>query len=197
MTAVYGEARQDRVNGGAPSNVIPLPGQRPKEGWELLKEWADQHGWDGHQFAGALIRAATPEERKRFPKQRAALESNCRRWLNGSAVPDAHRGDPNATGFYRPIIARMMGTTPEKIWPGQRWGNAKAVTASGELSFRRQKATARLAELRQEMQDLQDRLRRIHDLEDAISDTEAEVRYLDAMMAVPVPNFTRARQRAW
>lgn len=124
MTAAYEQARQSRVNGGAPGNVIPLPGQRPREGWELLKEWADRHGWDAHMFAGAVIRAATSEERKRFPK-RHALDGNFRRWLNGSAVPDAHRSDPNATGLYRPVIARVMGTTAEKVWPSHRWGERR------------------------------------------------------------------------
>jgi hypothetical protein len=182
-----------RVNGGAPSNVFQLPNQRPKESWELMKAWAVQRGFGCHRFAGALILAATPEERKKLPDQRV-LASSCGRWLNGSTVPDAHRADPNATGFYRPIIARMMGTTPEKIWPSHRWGNAVSVNASGELSFRRQKAASRLADLRNQLEDLEERLRHMQELKNAISAYTAEVEYLDALLAVPVPRTVRERQ---
>jgi hypothetical protein len=175
----------------SPAKVIPLPGQRPKEGWEFLTDWVDQRGWDAHKFAGALLRAATPEERKKFPKTRATLDGNCRRWLDGSVVPDAHRSDPNMTGFYRPIIARAMGTTPERIWPSRRWGNAVSVNASGELSFRRQKAAAKLADQRKQLQDLQEQLRHMQELKNTISALEAELAYIDALLAVPHPRTMR------
>ncbi len=192
MTAVQESARRDRVNGG-PGNVIRLPGQRPKESWEFMKEWADQRGWGSWKCAGAMIRAATPEERKRLPDQHA-LTSQWGRWLKGQTIPDGHRGDPNADGFYRPIIARMMGTTPERIWPARRWSHTGVKGTEGELKFRRNKAAARLAEQQQELEDLQERVRHMQELTDSISKLEAEVRYLDAMLAVPAPDGMAQRQ---
>ena len=80
-----------------------------------------------------------------------------------------------------------MGSTPENIWPAHRWGNAVSANASGELSFRRQKAAARLADQRKQLQDLQEQLRHLQELKNTISALEAEVAYLDALLAVPFP----------
>ena len=132
-----------------------------------MKDWADQRGWGAWRCAGAMMLAATPQERKRLPSQQA-LASSWQRWLKGETVSDAHRSDPNATGFYRPIIARMMGSTPEDIWPAHRWGNAVSVNASGELGFRRQKAAARLADQRKQLEDLQEQLRHMQELQDNV-----------------------------
>jgi hypothetical protein len=176
-------------------NVILLPGQRPKESWEFMRDWADQRGWGAWRCAGAMMLACTPEERKRLPSQQA-LASSWQRWLKGDTVPDAHRSDPNVTGFYRPIIARMMGSTPEDIWPAHRWGNAVSVNASGELGFRRQKAAARLAYQRKQLENLQEQLRHMQELKDSVSALEAEVSYLDALLAVPRPASVPAQRGA-
>jgi hypothetical protein len=184
-TTAHESARQTRVNGG-PGNVIHLPGQRRLEGWEFMKAWAAQRGWGTWRLAGAMILTATPEEKKRLPSQHV-LTGYWGRWLSGKASPDAHRADPNATGLYRPIIARMMGTTPEQIWPSQRWGNSVSMNASGDLVFKRLKLAGKLVEMRAQLADLQERLRHMQELKDAISAAEAEVTYLDALLAVPLP----------
>ncbi len=186
MTAAQEAARKARVNGGAPSNLVRLPVRR-KEPWELLKEWADSQGMGSWRCAGAMIRAATPQEKKSLPDQHA-LCSQWVRWLKGESTPDAHRGDPNVTGFYRPIIARMMGTTPEAIWPSRRSAQAGASGAQAELMFRREKTAARLARTGRELDDLRKRLERMRELEDTITSLQAELSYLDAMLAVPAPD---------
>ena len=175
------------------SNVIQLPGQRPKESWELMKDWADQRGWGSYKCAGAMILAATPQEKKSLPDQHT-LCGQWRRWLKGETIPDGHRGDPNADGFYRPIIARMMGATPDRIWPAARWSQTGVKGTQGELKFRRNKTAARLKDLRSELADLQERLRHIPELEHGISRLQAEMAYLDAMLAIPVPEDIPAQR---
>jgi hypothetical protein len=122
------------ASGGPPGNVIPLARQRPVESWQLLKQWADQRGWGSFRCAGAMILAATPEERKRLPAQHT-LGGYWRRWLKGETIPGAHMSDPNVRGFYRPIIARMMGTTPRNVWPA-RSPVRKTGAVQGELKDR-------------------------------------------------------------
>ena len=152
-----------------------------------MKDWADQRGWGAWRCAGAMMLAATPQERKRLPSQQA-LASSWQRWLKGETVPDAHRSDPNATGFYRPIIARMMGSTPGRHLACPPLGKRSfRERESGELGFRRQKAAARLADQRKQLEDLQEQLRHMQELQDNVSALEAEVSYLDALLAVPRP----------
>lgn len=67
-----------------------------------------------------------------------------RRWLKDETIPDAHRSDPNATGIYRPIIARMMDTTPDKIWSAR----TPARTVAGELKDRRDRTAGQLTDQR-------------------------------------------------
>jgi hypothetical protein len=134
-----------------------------------------------------MIRAATPEEKKQLPPQHK-LAGYWQRWLKGEHIPDGHRGDPNNDGFYRPIIARMMGTTPEKIWPYRRTADAEG--AWGELMLRRDRAAGRLSRLRRDLDDLRRQVQRIPDVEVGICKLEAELTYLDAMLAVPVPETT-------
>jgi hypothetical protein len=175
------------------ARVIPLPGQRPKESWEFIREWADQRGWGSYKCAGAMILAATPQERKRLPDQHA-LAGHWRRWLKGQHIPDAHMSDPNVNGFYRPIIARMMGTTPERIWPARRWAHVRARDMLGELRMHRQRTAGKLDDLRRQLEELHERVRRMQELEDTISKLEAEVSYLDAMLAVQAPDVLPEQQ---
>ena len=70
------------MNGVPVGNVIPLARQRPAESWQAMKQWADQRGWGSWRCAGAMILAASPDERKRLPEQRH-LAGYWRRWLKG------------------------------------------------------------------------------------------------------------------
>jgi len=173
------------ANDGPPGNVIPLARQRPAESWQLLKQWADQRGWGSFRCAGAMILAATPEERKRLPAQHT-LGGYWRRWLKGETIPDAHMSDPNVRGFYRPIIARMMGTTPENVWPTRNPAH-KTGAVQGELKDRRDRTAGKLAGMRRKLDDLRHQVQLIGQLEESIGTLEAELRYLDAVLAVPVP----------
>lgn len=175
-----------QVNGGPTGTVIPLARQ-PAESWQAMKQWADRRGWGSFRCAGAMILAATPDERKRLPAQHV-LGGYWRRWLKGEAIPDAHRSDPNVTGVYRPIIARMMGTTPEKIWPARKAPGM----LYGELKDRRARTAGALASQRKKLADLRRQAQLIQQLEDSITALEAELRYLDAMLAVPVPGQRQA-----
>ena len=125
-----------------------------------------------------MLLTATPAERSRLPDQHV-LGGYWRRWLKGETIPDAHRSDPNVRGSYRPIIARMMGTTPEKIWPAR----TPPGTVAGELKDRRD----RTADQRRKLDDLRRQVQLIGQLEDSITALEAELRYLDVIVAVPVP----------
>jgi hypothetical protein len=180
----------ERVNGGPPGRVIPLARQQPEESWQLMRQWADQHGWGSFRCAGAMILAATPAERKRLPEQQT-LAGHWRRWLKGEHIPDAHMSDPNARGFYRPIIARMMGTTPDKIWPARKSAHTTADAVQGELRNRRARTAGTLAEQYRKLDDLRRQVQLIPQLEDGIRTLEDELRYLDAMLAVPVPDEPR------
>ena len=133
-----------------------------------------------------MILAATPDERKRLPGQHT-LAGHWRRWLKGEHIPDAHMSDPNAAGFYRPIIARMMGTTPDKIWPARKSAHTTVGTVQGELKDRRARTAGTLADQRKKLDDLRRQVQVIPQLENNISTLEAELRYLDAMLAVPAP----------
>ena len=135
-TVMQYQPRTERVNGGPPRTVTQFPAQRPLESWQILKRWADQRGWGSYRCAGAMILAATPEERKHLPSQQV-LSGYWRRWLKGEHIPDAHRADSNTQGVYRPIIARMLGTTPGKIWPVRRTPR----TAAGDLKDERDRTT--------------------------------------------------------
>ena len=187
MTTTAQSARQARVNGGVPGNVIHLPNRSRKQSWEILKEWADQRGWGSYRLAGAMMLAATPEERKRLPEQQTTLSGYWRRWLKGQAVPEAHMSDPNAEGLYRPLIARMMGTTPDKIWPPRTPG------ARAELERRYQRVSRNLHTARRELELLRQKIQRLPQMEDNVSELQAELAYLNAVLSVPAPDLPRAQ----
>lgn len=157
-------------------------GRRPSDSWRLLRRWAEQRGWGTYRCAGAMLLAATPDERERLPSQQV-LAGHWRRWLKGEHVPDAHMSDPNVRGFYRPIIARMLGIPVEKIWPAH--GSSLGVT--GRLKDERDRTAGALSAQRRKLGDLRRQIRLIPELEEAIAVLEDELRYLDAVLAVPVP----------
>ncbi len=151
-----------------------------------MKQWADQRGWGSWRCAGAMILAATPDERKRMPDQ-ARLSGYWRRWLKGECIPEAHMFDPNVRGLYRPIIARMLGTTPDTIWPPRKTASTTTDTLLGELGNRRARTAGALADHRRKLDDLRRQVQLIGQLECSIAILEAELRYLDTMLAVPAP----------
>lgn len=174
-----------RLNGGRPLKTVPVRAQQPLESWQFLKQWADRRGWGSWRCAGAMILAATPEERQRFPDQRV-LSGYWRRWLKGEHLPDAHMSDPNVRGFYRPIIARMTGSSPEEIWP------ARSSMAS-ELKDQRDRTAGLLAGTRAKLDDLRRQVQLIPQLEDDIAELEAKLAYFNAILAVPVPGQQKRR----
>jgi hypothetical protein len=99
----------------------------------------------------------------------------------------------NVTGFYWPIIARVMGTAPEKIWPAAS-RRARPVRYRASLKDRRDRTAGAVAGLRKKLDDLRRQAQVIRQLEDSISTLEAELRDLDAMLAVPVPGELPKRQ---
>jgi len=188
MTVTQYRPRADRVNGGPPRAVTQLPAQRPVESWQIMKQWADQRGWGSWRCAGAMIRAATPEERRHLPSQQV-LSGYWQRWLKGEHIPDAHRSDPNARGLNRRIIARMLGTTPDKLWPVRK---KVPRTAAGDLKDERDRTAGHLAEQRRKLAELRRQVQLIPQVEDAIARLEDELRYLDAVLAIPAPGEHRA-----
>src|SRR5436189_2192369 len=94
--------------------------------------------------------------------------------------------DPNVRGFYRPIIARMMGTNPQNVWPTRSLVR-KTGAVQGELKDRRDRTAGKLAGMRRKLDDLRRQVQLIGQLEESIGTLEAELSYLDAVLAVPVP----------
>ena len=113
-----------------------------------------------------MVACATAEEKRSLPSADALLRS-WKRWESGKVEPDGGRAEP----FYRPIIARIFGTTPEKIFPSSR--EAPAPHTMGA------------ADLRDELSSRRDQVRQI------IRRLEGELAYLDAVLAVPVPASSR------
>lgn len=186
--AAQQSARTACVNGGAPSNVVQLP-SRELDSWEILRDFMDQQGWTPTQFATAMLRAATPQERKYLPPNSSQLSGSIRRWITGHHIPDAHMGDPNADGIARRILARMMGTTPDQVWPASKEMNGSAKkTTREEMTHRRQKAARQLTDQRDQARILRETIKRLQDVESDISRLEAEVKYLDAILSVPFPD---------
>lgn len=164
------------------AQVIQLPGQRAKEPREVIKDFADQNGWGAYHLAVYMIRAATPEERRQLPSSACALSWQWDKWLDGETIPDITMPDTGTDRLYHLLIARMMGTTPDKIWlprqPGARSG------ANAELESRYSQARRKLHAEKQELETL---LEKLHSLQDSVSSQEEELSYLKALLSVPAP----------
>lgn len=194
------QVRQARLNGGASGTVIPMQRQHPKESWEILSEWAEKRGWGSYRLAGAMILAATQEEKKRLPEQRV-LSGYWRRWLKGETIPDGSRNREN--WVFRPIIARMMGIDPDMIWNprkprpetvmehgGNAFGHNDPLGGSpvhGALKRRLSIVSSTLEKYRKELEYLEK-------VQQIIGDLEAEMHYLNMVLAVPIPADLPLRQ---
>jgi hypothetical protein len=193
--------RQARLNGGG--TVAAAQRQRPKESWEILSEWAEKRGWGSYRLAGAILLAATEDERKRMCNSQHALASHCRRWLKGEIIPDGHRRPENAV--YRPVLARLMGTTPDMIWKPRkpkpetvmdhkgkggdfgRNGPFGGSPVHGALKRRLSVVSSTLEEYRKELEYLEQ-------VKKIVGELEAEVDYLKTVLAIPVPEDMPMRQ---
>ncbi len=145
--------------------VVPFPRSGDTEPCELLHKLRLDRGWSLMGVARAMRAAATDDEKKGLPDL-DSLKANWRRWEKGRVEPDRGRLTP----FYKPIIARMFGLTPEVIWPQ----TADALAAQ----------MPRFAAPVQYRDELASRRQAVHE---AISKLEQELAYLNAILAVPVP----------
>ena len=143
--------------GAADALIVPFP--RSGEPVKGLRELRTERGWSQAGAARAMVACATDQEKKGLPGLDALVRS-WKRWEAGEVEPDGTR-EP----FYKPIIARMFGTTPEDIWPQRR----PQIKADNPARFREAA-----------------QLRRSH-LVQVIGTLQAELDYLDAVLSVPMP----------
>lgn len=182
-------------------NVIRMPRERQKESWEIISEWAEEHGWGSYRLAGAMMLAATPEERKRLPESQTVLSGYWRRWLKGETIPDGSRSEENWR--FRPIIARMMRTTPDMIWQPRKPA-PETIMSHRKGSFGRDDPTGgspvlgalkrRQAIVTNTLKEYQRELEYLQTVQQVIGDLQAELKYLDAVLSVPVPEDLPLRQ---
>jgi transcriptional regulator with XRE-family HTH domain len=138
--------------------VIPVSRSSGELTGNRLRELRLARGWSLTRVAGALMAAATDEERKRLPDVEG-LRRNWARWESGAVIPDGNR-----SAFFRPIIARMLGVAPGDLFP------AAPEPAGGSGTVRRE-LLARRSQVREELLRL-----------------ESELAYLNTVLAIPVPD---------
>jgi hypothetical protein len=145
--------------------VLPFPRSgQARQPHELLRELRLGRGWSLNAMTRALISAATDSERKGLPEFES-LKRNWTRWERGEAEPDRGRTSP----FFKPIIARAFGLTPGRIWPAQEAAHARTSIPDVVLP----------GEYRDGLSSRRDTVR------DAIGKLQAELTYLNALLAVP------------
>jgi transcriptional regulator with XRE-family HTH domain len=143
------------------AQVVPFPrtsGESPK----TLRALREERGWSQAGAVKALLACATDSERKSLPYEDSLLQ-NWKRWEAGTIIPDGNR----ATPFYRPLIARVFGTTPEQIFPPARETRRRSVPDASDLRI--------------EMESRRDQVQR------ELSRLQDELAYLNAVLACPVP----------
>jgi hypothetical protein len=146
------------------STMFPhLVEQQSFKGLRTLRE---ARNWSQADAVRAMVACATTEEKRSLPPTDTLLRS-WKRWESGKVEPDGGRAEP----FYRPIIARIFGTSPETIFPPRREPRTPFITGT--------------ADLRDELSSRRDQVRQI------IRGLEDELAYLDAVLAVPVPALSR------
>jgi hypothetical protein len=155
--------------GAADALIFPFP--RSGEPVKGLRELREERGWSQSQTVRAIYACAAGEEKKGLPGPDSLL-ANWKRWEAGKTEPDGGRSEP----FYKPIIARIFGTVPEKIFPS--W------TGSQGRVFR----PVSPGDLRDELESRRRAVQQaISQLQQAISQHQAEFDYLTAVLMVPVP----------
>ena len=157
------------MTSGQGAAFVPFP--RSGEPYKGLRTLRLERGWSQADAVRAMMAAATDKEKKGLPGSDSLLQ-NWKRWEAGKVVPD---GMPGARPFYRPIIARIFGVSPEQVFPSIRDSSARRVTDVGDL---RDELESRRAQVRQD-----------------ISKLEQELAYLTTLLtaidAVPVPAASR------
>lgn len=146
------------------AQVVPLPRSDREPVSRGLRELRTERGWSLNGVARAMTAAATDSEKKSLPDP-DTLKRNWSRWEAGTVVPDGNRTEP----FYRLIIARMFGVTPDDLFPPME--SRTSITGAGDL---RLEALTRREQVRQEISRLED-----------------ELGYLNAVLAIPVPAVSR------
>jgi hypothetical protein len=145
--------------------VLPLPRSgQARQPHEMLRELRLGRGWSLNAMTRALISAATDDERKGVPEF-GSLRRNWVRWERGEAEPDRGRTRP----FFKPIIARAFGLTPDRIWPVQETVRVRTQIPDVVLP----------GEYRDGLSSRRDTVR------EAIGKLQAELTYLNALLAVP------------
>jgi transcriptional regulator with XRE-family HTH domain len=152
------------VTSGSAAQIVPFPRTCAEPSKSLL-ELRQERGWSLNGVAKAMMAAATDTERKSLPDQ-DSLKRSWRRWETGAVLPDGNRSEP----FFRPIIARMFGVTPDDLFPPV----IQARTAPEGVGDLRAELQARRSKVQEE-----------------ISRLEGELSYLNAVLAVPVPAVSR------
>jgi hypothetical protein len=80
-------------SGTTNAQVFRFPLAPSSEPYKTLREWREAQGWGRWKTAQALIRSATPEERKSLPEVHV-LAGHWARWEKGRNEPDGHRNAP-------------------------------------------------------------------------------------------------------
>jgi transcriptional regulator with XRE-family HTH domain len=162
MMPVQDTSRPPAVNSDKQgAQVVPFP-RIGRESRKTIRELRDERGWSQEGACRAMLACATDSERKGLPCESSLLRQ-WKRWEAGTVIPDGNRSVP----FYRPLIARVFGTTPEQIFPPIPEPRTRSVPAATDL---RLSMESRRDEVRQEIIRLQ-----------------AELAYLNAVLAVHVP----------
>lgn len=147
---------------GTDAQVVPFP--QSGEPFKGLRELRLEHGWSHTGAVRALMASATDQEKKGLPGPETLMR-NWKRWEAGGVEPDGGRAEP----FYKPIIARMFGTTPEKIFPPRAEGRSRMPWPITSDNFREELESRR------------------HVVRQTIGKLQAELDYLDAVLSIPVP----------
>lgn len=148
-------------SGGTDAQVVQFP--QSGEPFKGLRELRIEHGWSQTGAVRALLACATDDEKRSLPAPQTLMRS-WKRWEAGDIEPDGGRARP----FYKPIIARMFGTTPEKIFP-PRTADSRFPWPVTSNDFRKELESRR------------------HVVYQTISKLQAELDYLDAVLSIPVP----------
>lgn len=142
------------------AQVVPFPRPAGGSAKKGLRELRIERGWSLNGVAKAMMAAATDDEKKSLPDSEG-LKRNWVRWEKGTVLPDGNRSEP----FFRPIIARMFDVTPDDLFP-----SLSPRTSPVGVDAMRSELQARHNQIRKE-----------------ISRLEAELAYLNAVLAIPVP----------
>lgn len=167
MMPVQSTSRPLTVDSGdMDAQVVLFPRSREQQQrspHELLRELRLDRGWSMYKVVRAMRACATEDELKALPGPDSLIQ-NWVRWEKGKCEPDRNR-----LPFYKPIIARMFGITPDTIWPAEQVPLSRVPRFVQPVEYR---------------DEIESRRRVVCE---AMSKLEQELAYLNAVLAVPVP----------